>query len=102
LSAHRLEDGAVRQVELPLVKVLNRLAADEKCSLPSSILERDEFGVLKMQKQVERRVQNRDRAWNDAARIDVAKERDRRYKKRKKDREASSTDGQEELATTDE
>ena len=92
------EETVVLDFEFLLLASLNKLAADGKLVLPTSILERDEFGTLKMRKQEERRVNNTDRAWNDAARVDVAKERDRRYKKRKKDRQdggAAETDENE-------
>ncbi|GKY99401.1 WD repeat-containing protein 4 [Mayamaea pseudoterrestris] len=79
------EANHVRAVDgrFPFIDAMNKYATSENLALPASVLERDDFGVLKMQKQEEKRISNTDRAWNDAGRIETAKARDKRYKKRK-------------------
>jgi tRNA (guanine-N(7)-)-methyltransferase subunit TRM82 len=71
-----------------LVSVLNRAVSGGAdalpTSMPTSILEKDQFGELMMKKNREKRGPASEMPWNNAERKVLAKERERKYKKQKR------------------
>ena len=65
-----------------------------KTSMPSSILERDNFGNIKLEKRSEDRssTTNDRPTWNDAKRIELAKERGKRARQRRAKRKLEGGD----------
>jgi tRNA (guanine-N(7)-)-methyltransferase subunit TRM82 len=70
----------------PFVITMNTIARQAAFVLIKSLFERDENGVLKMQKQEENRLQDAERPWNNASRIEKMKAREQRYRKRKRNK----------------
>jgi hypothetical protein len=70
------------------VSALNRAAGAGGCfptAMPGSVLEKDQFGQPMMKKNRERRGPAADMPWNNAERKRLSKEREKRYKKQKRD-----------------
>lgn len=61
-----------------------------KIEMPTSILERDKHGDLKMTKENEKRGPAHAKTWNDTSRKETARERNRRFNKRKRGKQDSS------------
>ncbi len=57
----------------------------EITDMPESLLERDPFGNIKIEKHNETRGPNAIKPWENVSRIEVAKERNRRFKRRKRE-----------------
>jgi hypothetical protein len=68
----------------PMVSALSNALAGETVCMPSSVLEKDQAGKLTMTKNRERRRPGAlERPWNNPERKQIAKEREKRYKKAK-------------------
>lgn len=80
----------VREFGQPIVpqKVdgLCQLASSANIVMPDTILEKDAHGQPKLQKLKETRVADVDAPWNRVERVDIAKKREKRAKKRRKER----------------
>lgn len=76
------KEGALSPHDLPLSKAIASILADCPLQLPTSVLERDDHGHIKMQKLCETR--NERLHWNDVKRRKLWTERNRRRNKRLK------------------
>jgi tRNA (guanine-N(7)-)-methyltransferase subunit TRM82 len=86
---HNNEDAAepiaVPQNEIRAMQALKDVATDEKITMPNTILEKDDYGNPVLQKENETRgPAAEDAPWNRVGRIEIAKERGKRRKKRPK------------------
>jgi hypothetical protein len=74
-----------------LPRALQDYASSLSIAMATSLLERDKFGTLKMDKINETRGPTHTMPWNDYSRKETAKERNRRCQKRRREREFLST-----------
>lgn len=67
------------------VHALRELAAEHSITMPTSLLEKDQYGKPKLQKETETRGPASAHApWNRVERVEIAKERSRKRQKRRK------------------
>jgi tRNA (guanine-N(7)-)-methyltransferase subunit TRM82 len=85
------KDSSLQAVDVAACNELNfaavAAAATENSSIvmPATIMEKDKFGNLKMQKLAETRSSSEDKPWNNVKRKDTARERTKRAKRRKRE-----------------
>ncbi len=76
---------AVPKNEMGVIQALKDAASNEKLSMPNTILEKDDFGNPVLRKENETRGPAAEEApWNRVERVEIAKEREKRRKKRPK------------------
>lgn len=81
----------------PVLQQCKESAITCQTTLPTSILERDENGELKMSKNVEKRGSGHIMPWNDVKRKDIASASKRRHRKRRrKNRKQDKVDSNKE------
>ena len=75
---------ALSESQMDATKALQDLATKEGIVMPESLIEKDEFGNSKLDKTNETRgPSNEDAPWKRVERVEIAKERERRHKRRK-------------------
>lgn len=79
------QDLVAQPRDTPCLKSLQSLAQEYSIEMPYSVLERDDYGHIKMLKREESRGPAHLMPWNDPARIERARARSRRNKKRRKE-----------------
>lgn len=71
-------------VEIGATEKVRHAAASNRIDMPETILERDSYGNIKLMKLNETRgPSGEDAPWNRIERVDIARERQKRHKKRK-------------------
>jgi hypothetical protein len=80
-------NGSGHERTTKVLDTLRQVARAKKFIMPETILEKDAFGNIKLQKLDETRgPSGADAPWNRVERIDIHKKRNRRAKKRRHDR----------------
>jgi tRNA (guanine-N(7)-)-methyltransferase subunit TRM82 len=88
--------GAIKQASNPTYAAtcsIRRWCSDRHIIMPVGLLEKDEFGCLKMGKMNERRSGATLKPWNNATRKETNAERVKRLRKRRRDQEIQSHAG---------
>jgi tRNA (guanine-N(7)-)-methyltransferase subunit TRM82 len=92
IQAFRIEkDGSLQQSDLAFCQALRAVAVKDSVDMPATILEKDKQGNVKMQKLSEQRSSVEDKPWNNKGRIDIARERTKRAKRRKREAQEEKT-----------
>ena len=87
---HTTEEDVVKPIAVPkneigVLQALRDVASDKKITMPNTILEKDDFGKPVLRKENETRGPAAAEApWNRVERIEIAKEREKRRKKKPK------------------
>jgi tRNA (guanine-N(7)-)-methyltransferase subunit TRM82 len=91
IQVFRIEKGSVQASDLKFCKALREVAVKDSVDMPATILEKDKQGNVKMQKLSEQRSSVEDKPWNNKGRIDIARERTKRAKRRKREAQEEKT-----------
>jgi tRNA (guanine-N(7)-)-methyltransferase subunit TRM82 len=92
IQAFRVEkNGSVQVTDLAFCQALRDVAVQDSVDMPATILEKDKQGNVKMQKLSEQRSSVEDKPWNNKGRIDIARERTKRAKRRKREAQEEKT-----------
>lgn len=87
IQAYLLHNKAWQIIDLAACVALRRYAAEAKISMPDSVLEKDKDGQATMSKLSETRGSTskpvEKMPWNRSGRIEIAKERNKRHKRRR-------------------
>jgi tRNA (guanine-N(7)-)-methyltransferase subunit TRM82 len=83
LIAYKVEEDTIAPAKTDAVEKMKQEASEKKIVMPETILEKDNYGQPKLKKLQETRTVDADAPWNRVERIDIAKERNRRARKRK-------------------
>ena len=83
LMAYKVADSSVDPIDMKAVSMMKQEATEKKLVMPETILEKDNNGQPKLKKILETRTHGADAPWNRVERVDIAKERNRRHKRRK-------------------
>ena len=82
-------DGQKFELNKSIPKKLQEITTAQDITMPENILERDEYGNIKLKKLTETRGASNSivKPWNRVERVDVAKKRNIRMRKRKRERQ---------------
>lgn len=81
-----IDNDELTPIESAVVDVIKIYTRDHPQTMPTAILERDKNGQLKFQKTSDERGPAHTQPWNDPRRVEIARERNRRSKRRRSER----------------
>lgn len=91
LASYLVKDGVVTQEESEAVLALRKTATDLKIVTLGALLERDQYGQIKLKKLHETRGPAAgDEPWNRSERVEIAKAANKRHKRRRKEAQVGS------------
>lgn len=92
LSSYQVKDGTIIAEEKSgAIEALRKTATSRKIVTLSAILERDQYGGIKLKKLHETRGPSAgDEPWNRVERVEIAKEANKRHKRRRKEAGSAS------------